>query len=109
MARGEGFGRIVGQGIRRMKERFAREYGLDQRAIAHMDDIGMESKGLEYSEYVTKESLAMQGGYGLTLKGPPPIAPRDAGLDANKFPVGLRLDALTLRSPLGLTPARAQP
>jgi aldehyde:ferredoxin oxidoreductase len=30
----------------------------------------MESKGLEYSEYVTKESLAMQGGYGLTLKGP---------------------------------------
>jgi aldehyde:ferredoxin oxidoreductase len=30
----------------------------------------MESKGLEFSEYVTKESLAMQGGYGLTLKGP---------------------------------------
>ena len=30
----------------------------------------MESKGLEYSEYVTKECLAMQGGYGLTLKGP---------------------------------------
>ena len=30
----------------------------------------MESKGLEFSEYVTKESLAQQGGYGLTLKGP---------------------------------------
>ncbi|MFX1537660.1 MAG: aldehyde ferredoxin oxidoreductase C-terminal domain-containing protein, partial [Promethearchaeota archaeon] len=29
-----------------------------------------ESKGLEFSEYVTKESLAQQGGYGLTLKGP---------------------------------------
>ena len=29
----------------------------------------MENKGLEYSEYVTKESLAQQGGYGLTLKG----------------------------------------
>ncbi len=30
----------------------------------------MEAKGLEYSEYVTKESLAQQGGYGLALKGP---------------------------------------
>lgn len=30
----------------------------------------MESKGLEFSEYITKESLAQQGGYGLTLKGP---------------------------------------
>ena len=30
----------------------------------------MESKGLEFSEYMTKESLAQQGGYGLTLKGP---------------------------------------
>ena len=30
----------------------------------------MEHKGLEFSEYVTKESLAQQGGYGLTLKGP---------------------------------------
>ena len=35
-----------------------------------INDCGMEGKGLEYSEYVTKESLAMQGGYGLTLKGP---------------------------------------
>jgi aldehyde:ferredoxin oxidoreductase len=35
-----------------------------------VNDAGMESKGLEFSEYVTKESLAMQGGYGLTLKGP---------------------------------------
>ena len=30
----------------------------------------MEAKGLEFSEYVTKESLAQQGGYGLALKGP---------------------------------------
>ncbi|MFZ5915900.1 MAG: aldehyde ferredoxin oxidoreductase family protein [Chloroflexota bacterium] len=66
-ARGEGFGKIFGQGIRRMKEIFAREYGADPQFL---QDIGMESKGLEYSEYVTKESLAMQGGYGLTLKGP---------------------------------------
>jgi aldehyde:ferredoxin oxidoreductase len=30
----------------------------------------MECKGLEYSEYVTKESLAQQGGYGMANKGP---------------------------------------
>ncbi len=67
IARGEGLGAVVGQGIRRMKETFAQEYGADPRFL---QDIGMEAKGLEYSEYVTKESLAMQGGYGLALKGP---------------------------------------
>jgi len=67
MARGEGFGVTVGQGIRRMKAKFAADYGAD---FAFMNSIGMEAKGLEYSEYVTKESLAMQGGYGLALKGP---------------------------------------
>jgi len=67
MGRGEGFGCIVGQGVRRMKEYFAREYGADP---AFLKDIGMEAKGLEYSEYVSKESLAQQGGYGLTNKGP---------------------------------------
>ena len=67
MARGEGFGKIAGQGIRRMKLFFAEEYGADPQFL---QDIGMEAKGLEYSEYVTKESLAQQGGYGLTNKGP---------------------------------------
>ena len=67
MSRGEDFGVIVGQGIRRMKKIFAEEYGADSRVL---QDIGMESKGLEFSEYVTKESLAQQGGYGLSLKGP---------------------------------------
>ena len=67
MARGEGFGVVVGQGIRRMKKLLAEKYGADAKI---MQDIGMESKGLEFSEYVTKESLAQQGGYGLTLKGP---------------------------------------
>jgi aldehyde:ferredoxin oxidoreductase len=67
MARGEGFGAIVGQGVRRMKDIFAREYDADPDV---MRDIGMEAKGLEVSEYVTKESLAQQGGYGLALKGP---------------------------------------
>ncbi len=67
MGRGEGFGVIVGQGIRRMKRIFAERYGADP---AFLQDIGMEVKGLEYSEYVTKESLAQQGGYGLANKGP---------------------------------------
>ena len=67
MARGEGFGKIAGQGVRRMKEYFVKEFGADPQFV---QDIGMEAKGLEYSEYVCKESLAQQGGYGLTNKGP---------------------------------------
>lgn len=67
MARGEGFGTIAGLGIRRMKQYFAEKYGADPKFL---QDIGMEVKGLEFSEYVTKESLAQQGGYGLTNKGP---------------------------------------
>ncbi|MCJ7423050.1 aldehyde:ferredoxin oxidoreductase [Candidatus Bathyarchaeota archaeon] len=67
MAKGEGFGVIVGQGIRRMKKVFAEKYGANPKTL---QDIGMEAKGLEFSEYVTKESLAQQGGYGLALKGP---------------------------------------
>jgi aldehyde:ferredoxin oxidoreductase len=67
MARGEGFGVIVGRGIKEMKEIFAKEYGADPKLL---QDIGMEHKGLEFSEYVTKESLAQQGGYGFTNKGP---------------------------------------
>ena len=67
MAEGSGFGTIVGQGVRKMKAIFAEEYGAD---AAILQDIGMEAKGLEFSEYMTKESLAQQGGYGLALKGP---------------------------------------
>jgi aldehyde:ferredoxin oxidoreductase len=67
MASGTGFGAIVGQGVRCMKGIFADRYGADP---AVLQDIGMESKGLEFSEYMTKESLAQQGGYGLALKGP---------------------------------------
>ena len=67
MARGEGFGVIVGQGVARMKKIFAEEYSADAKVL---QDIGMEAKGLEFSEYITKESLAQQGGYGLALKGP---------------------------------------
>jgi aldehyde:ferredoxin oxidoreductase len=67
MAAGQGFGSIVGQGIRRMKQIFAQQFNADARVMA---DIGMEAKGLEFSEYICKESLAQQGGYGLALKGP---------------------------------------
>ncbi|HOZ15132.1 MAG TPA: aldehyde ferredoxin oxidoreductase C-terminal domain-containing protein [Tenuifilaceae bacterium] len=67
LARGEGFGLVVGQGVRKMKEKFIKEYGADP---AFLQDIGMENKGLEYSQYVSKESLAQQGGYAMTNKGP---------------------------------------
>ncbi|MDY0112619.1 MAG: aldehyde ferredoxin oxidoreductase C-terminal domain-containing protein [Candidatus Cloacimonadaceae bacterium] len=67
MGKGEGFGVIVGQGVHKMKEIFAREYGADPKLL---QDIGMEAKGLEYSQYMSKESLAQQGGYTLALKGP---------------------------------------
>jgi len=67
MATGTGFGKVLGQGIRGMKTIFVARYGLDR---GFLEDIGMEAKGLEYSEYVTKESLAQQGGYGLANKGP---------------------------------------
>ncbi|TFG06763.1 MAG: aldehyde:ferredoxin oxidoreductase [Promethearchaeota archaeon] len=67
MARGEGFGIIVGQGIKKMKRIFAEKWGADPQFL---QDIGMEHKGLEFSEYVTKESLTQQGGYGFTNKGP---------------------------------------
>ncbi|MGE0078532.1 MAG: aldehyde ferredoxin oxidoreductase family protein [Bacteroidales bacterium] len=67
LARGEGFGMVVGQGVRKMKEKFAKQYGANP---AFLQDIGMENKGLEYSQYVSKESLAQQGGYAMTNKGP---------------------------------------
>jgi aldehyde:ferredoxin oxidoreductase len=66
LARGEGFGMVVGQGVRYMKGLFINEYSADPGFV---NDIGMEVKGMEVSEYVTKESLAQQGGYGMALKG----------------------------------------
>ncbi len=67
MARGKGFGVVVGLGVMRMKKLFAEEYGGDP---VFLHDIGMEIKGMEISEYGTKESLAQQGGFGLATKGP---------------------------------------
>ena len=67
IAEGRGFGKIAGQGVRRMKEIFTKEYDADPQFL---NDIGMEVKGLEYSQYMSKESLAQQGGYALANKGP---------------------------------------
>ncbi|MCG3252726.1 MAG: aldehyde:ferredoxin oxidoreductase [Candidatus Heimdallarchaeota archaeon] len=64
------FALIFARGIRKMKEYFKVNYNLTPEQEKFCQDIGMEHKGLEYSEYITKESLAQQGGYGLTLKGP---------------------------------------
>ena len=67
MAKGQGFGLIAGQGVQRMKRIFADQGWGD---YAFLNDIGLEGKGLEQSEYMSKESLAQQGGYYLTNKGP---------------------------------------
>lgn len=67
MARGEGFGMIAGKGIKFMKKYFTEKYGADQQFI---NDIGFEGKGLEQSQYQSKESLAQQGGFYMTNKGP---------------------------------------
>jgi len=69
IARGDkgDFIQVASKGVRRVKDWIIKNDWGDKQLV---EDTGMESKGLEYSEYVTKESLAMQGGYGLTLKGP---------------------------------------
>ena len=54
-------------GVRKLKQHFVEKYGADEKFL---NDIGMENKGLEYSQYVSKESLAQQGGYAMTNKGP---------------------------------------
>ncbi|MBI4331672.1 MAG: aldehyde:ferredoxin oxidoreductase [Chloroflexi bacterium] len=70
-----GFGKVAGQGVARCKNWVARNYarrnGMSAaEALAELSKFGMEVKGLEFSMYITKESLAQQGGYGFALKGP---------------------------------------
>lgn len=67
MARGEGFGVEIGKGIRYLKEQLIDKHPDKADFIR---DIAMEVKGLEYSEYVSKESLAQQAGYAMAIKGP---------------------------------------
>ncbi len=69
--RNEGLGAILGKGIRYVKNWLLNDVGgftPEQEQL--IVDACMEVKGLEYSEYVPKESMAQQGGYSLTNKGP---------------------------------------
>jgi len=74
-ARGEGIGKICGQGVHRAKEWVAERYALRTKTpvaetMDELNKFAMEVKGLEFSMYICKESLAQQGGYGFSLKGP---------------------------------------
>jgi aldehyde:ferredoxin oxidoreductase len=75
MCQGRDFGAVAGHGIRYLKDwvaaRAAARTGEDaQEILEELSKFGMECKGLEFSMYGTKESLAQQGGYGFALKGP---------------------------------------
>jgi aldehyde:ferredoxin oxidoreductase len=69
------FPKEAGKGLRHMKNWIAtRVAGRNGRVrdivYKELSLFGMETKGLEFSMYITKESLAQQGGYGFALKGP---------------------------------------
>lgn len=76
MASGEkGLAREAGKGVRQMKHYIANKVASRNgrplgEIMAELELFAMESKGLEFSMYITKESLAQQGGYGFALKGP---------------------------------------
>jgi aldehyde:ferredoxin oxidoreductase len=75
VARGVGFGKIAGQGVLKGKKWVAQRYAArtnisEEAVLSELNKFGMELKGLEFSMYITKESLAQQGGYGFALKGP---------------------------------------
>jgi aldehyde:ferredoxin oxidoreductase len=67
IASGGGFGGIAGHGTKYLSMYFSAHFGADPRL---MKDIALHGKGLEQSQYIAKESLAQQGGYYLTNKGP---------------------------------------
>jgi aldehyde:ferredoxin oxidoreductase len=58
---------VAGMGVKKMKELFIKNGWGDPKFLT---DIAMENKGLEYSMYIPRESLAQQGGYAMTNKGP---------------------------------------
>jgi aldehyde:ferredoxin oxidoreductase len=76
MAQGApGIARAAARGLRHLKQwvadrAAARNGRSSEDLLAELSRFAMECKGLEFSMYVTKESLAQQGGYGFALKGP---------------------------------------
>jgi aldehyde:ferredoxin oxidoreductase len=75
IADGKGFGKEAGQGVARVRQWVAERYAARtetavDEVIDELKKFAMETKGLEFSMYGTKESLAQQGGYGFALKGP---------------------------------------
>lgn len=74
-AMGRGLGEICGRGVNQAKSWVAKRYAAGtgesfDETMAELSKFAMEVKGLEFSMYITKESLAQQGGYGFSLKGP---------------------------------------
>lgn len=67
MADGKPFGSLAGKGVKILVDYFVKEYGADP---GFLKDIALHGKGLEQSEYISRESLAQQGGFYLTNKGP---------------------------------------
>jgi len=74
-ANGTGLGAICGDGTVRAREWVAKRHSdrtgaPREEVLNELKAFAMEVKGLEFSMYSTKESLAQQGGYGFALKGP---------------------------------------
>ncbi len=74
-AYGRGFGKVCSQGVHRAKLWVAGRYAAKTGTalvdvVEQLNKFAMETKGLEFSMYISKESLAQQGGYGFALKGP---------------------------------------
>jgi len=74
-ADGTGLGAICAEGIVHCREFVAKCHagrtGIPlEDVLDELKTFAMEVKGLEFSMYITKESLAQQGGYGFALKGP---------------------------------------
>ena len=70
-----GIGEVCGEGVHRSKKWIAKNYSdrselSYSQALSEISRFAMELKGLEFSLYIPKESLAQQGGYGFSLKGP---------------------------------------
>jgi len=76
MAAGKGdFALSAGKGVRYMKDWIAKKASTRngrpyKDIMEELSLFAMETKGLEFSMYISKESLAQQGGYGFALKGP---------------------------------------